>query len=445
MPKKILGIDGILQREQPNIASLSLNTGAPTHHIWWGDYGLEQETPLMLDSFKTLRSFSWTGVRTRPELESLRVFLAANCNVLEALDLDFIHWGLVNTTRLTGPMHDNLIAFVSQMLSLTSGPSTNSFPALTTLSISALCMPRNFEATALAFNFGQLRILKVHRCADSHRLLRAIVQSGQSLKLESLDLVMNDFAAEQDLGGSSLTAFLRSFSSLQQLYLLITPFGEITTEQYFESILCHAPSMKSLVYHERTPEVPAFLGPTLDRKLSFTSPNLGYGSTGVMHRFLQQSRLESLGCCHYPSLLRGILEHHISAQVLRMLHIRCSHDEVFPFLCEEMIKWTMEGLVQNVDAEDYSAQAKASFELFDFVRWAFNSRDLPELQALAFGDFCYDGRYNDQCLLFCRQRIGSAHGFRLASKEDVITLSGVDKPFEFLGACPKESLYPVEL
>ena len=253
---------------------------------------------------------------------------------------------------------------------------------------------------------------------------------------------MDDFAANQDWGGSSLTAFLRSFNGLQQLHLLITSFGELTTEQYFESILCHAASLKRLVYHERTPFVPASFTPSKDKKLSFTSPTLDYGSTSVIHRFSQQSRLESLGCCDSLSQLRGILELHLSQQVLRMLHVRCSHHVVSPFLCEDMIKWTTEGNAVPVDAENHTAQAIASFELFNFVRWAFSSRGLPELRVLAFGDFCYDGRYKDRCLLFCRQRTDSLHGFRLASKEDVISLSGVDKPFEFLGACPKESLYP---
>ena len=444
IPKDILGIDGILQQEQPDIESLSLNTGAPTHNIWanGGDYTLQQATTLMLDKFQNLRSFSWTGLRTGPELESLRVLLAAKCNILETLKLDFVYWDLVNSACNTGLMNDDPGTFVWQMIPLTPDPSTNSFPALTTLSLSAVCLPINLEAPTLAFDFGNLRALKINRCKNTHLLLRAIVQTGQSLKLESLDLVMDDFAAEQDLGCSSLTAFLRSFHCLRQLHLLIAPSGEITTKEYFESILYHTANLKRLVYHERSPLLPASYSPSLDKWLSFITPDEGCRLLGVLQRFMQQSRLESLGCCDSLSQLRKTLELDGSRQVLKLLHIRRSRHGFLPFLRENMIKWTTEGLVEPVNEENYSAQAIANFELFDFSRWAFSSRELPELRVLAFGDFCYDGRYKDKSLLFCRQPIGSAHGFRLASKEDVISLSGVDTPFEFLSACPMEAIYP---
>lgn len=444
IPKDILGVGGILQQDQPNIESLSLNTGASTHKIWAtrGDYTLERATLLMLDRFQKLRSFSWTGIRTGPELESLRVLLAANCNILETLNLDFIEWDLVNTPCSRKLMHDDPGVFVSQILPLVPGPSINSFAVLTTLSLSAVCLPIHLETIASAFDFGQLRTLKLHRCKNTYLLLRAIIEAGQSIKLESLDLVMDDFAAEQDLGGSSLTAFLRSFDCLRQLYLLIAPPGEISTEEYFESILYHATNLKRLVYHEKNSLLSASNNPSLDKWLSFTTPDEGCRSPGVMQRFMQQSRLESLGCCDSLSRLRQTLEFNNSRQVLKLLHIRCSHQEFPEFLLRNMTKWTTEGLVEPVDAENYSAQAVASFELFDFVRWAFSSRGLPELRVLAFGDFCYDGRYKDECLLFCRQHIGPTHGFRLASKQYVLSLSGVERPFEFLSACPKEPLYP---
>ena len=66
------------------------------------------------------------------------------------------------------------------------------------------------------------------------------MQGTLSLKLEFFDCVMDDFAETINWGGSALNAFLRSFGSLRQLYPMIAPLGEITTEQYFESIIYHA-------------------------------------------------------------------------------------------------------------------------------------------------------------------------------------------------------------
>ena len=431
MPKEILGVDGYLQREQPEIESLSLNTGAPTDRDWLlhgGDYIIPPPAPLMLDGFRRLRSFSWTGARLASELESLRVFLAANRSILETLELDFIDRNSMNHACQTRLASDDPRVFTTHVLPLSPDPSINSFPALTTLSLSAVCLPLNLDATVLAFDFGRLRALKLHRCKDTHLLLRAIVHAAQSLKLESLDLMMEDFATKQDWGGSGLTAFLQSFNSLQQLYLSITPSGEITTEQYFESILCHASTMKRLVYHEMTLHQPDSLYPSEDKNLTLATLDLGYGPTGAMHRFMQQSGLESFGCYDSLSQLRKILESCTSTQSLKLLHIRRSKEGFEPLLRDNMIQWTVKGVVEPVGPENHSAQAIANFELFDFVRWAFGSRGLSKLRILAFGDFSYDGRFEDKRLLFCRQRIGSPHGFRLASRENVISLGGIDEP-----------------
>ncbi|CAD6584623.1 MAG: hypothetical protein ASARMPRED_001820 [Alectoria sarmentosa] len=433
MHKDILGY---LQREQPDIECILLNTGAPT------DSDTYPPLSLMLGSFRLLRNLSWTGVRNASELESLRVFLATNKDILETLELDFIHRDSVNHASLTGLGDEDPGVFTTNILPLSPDAIINSFPALTTLSLSAVCLPVDLDGTVSAFDFGQLCALKVHRCKGTHLLLRAIVKAAQSLKLESLDLVMDDFAAKEDWGGSSLTAFLRSFSGLRHLYLMITPPGVMTTEPYFDSILCHVATMKRLVYHERSLHRPESIHTSKDKNLIFEIPGLGGDSTGAMHRFMQQSNLESLGCCDSLSQLRRSMEPYNSAQSLRFLHVRCSKHGFKPYLRDNVVKWTVDGIVEPVGPDNYSAEAIANFELFDFVRWAFGSRGLPKLRILAFGDFSYDGRHKGKSLLFYRQRIGSPYGFRLASKENVIDLSGIDKPFDFLGACPTDPLYP---
>lgn len=444
IPKNILGVDGYLRTEQPEIESLSLNTGAPTDRSWFsdsGEYTIQPPAPLMLDSFRRLRSFSWIGARLAPELESLRVFLEANRGILETLELDFIHRNSLNHACNTGLAPDNPQVYTTHVLPLSPDPAINSFPALTIFSLSAVCLPTNLDAIVSAFNFGRLRTLKLHRCKHTHLLLRAIVRAAPPLLLISLDLVMDDFPTEEDWGGSSLTAFLRSFNSLRQLCLSITPLGAITTEHYFESILCHAATLRGLVYHERSPP-PRTLQGRRDKNLSLATLNSGDGSKSAMDRFMEESVLESLGCCDSLAQLRKNLELHISRQKLRLLHIRCSRYDLPTLLREDIHEWTTQSVVGHLGEDVYSAPNIANFKLFEFVRWAFGSRGLAKLRVVAFGDFSHDGRYADKCLLFYRQRIGSPHGFRLASREDVISLSGIDKPFEFLGACPEDPLYP---
>ena len=442
VPEELLGTNGYLQREQKDLESLSLSTGAPTDiqvrngHVV---YLMKPPAPLELDAFQQLRRLSWTGIRLVPELESLRIFLAANRKILEMLELDFTEWNLVDCAGKTRLPKDHPLVFSEHDLPVSENPSSSAFPALTILQLSTVCLPTNPDATVSAFNFSQLRSLRLHRCKNTHLLLRAIVQGALSLKLESFDCMMDDFAEKVDCGGSSLNAFLRYFNSLRRLYLRIAPLGEITTEQYLESMIYHAANLKQLVYHETTPET--YFTSGKDKYLAFETPNLSCGSTGAMTRFMQQASLESLGCCDSLSQLRRTLESEHSTQNLKFLHIRRSKDSVASSLREYIVSWTVKGEFECV-GRDFSEDPMLKYELFDFARWAFGPRGISTLRFLAFGDFSYGGRHKDSCLLFYRQRIGSTDGFRLASRDNVIEFSEIDKPFEFLSTCPTERLYP---
>ena len=44
-----------------------------------------------------------------------------------------------------------------------------------------------------------------------------------------------------------------------------------------------------------------------------------------------------------------------------------------------MIEWTMNGIVQPFDPDDYSEQEKRGLELFEFSERAFGPRGLPNL------------------------------------------------------------------
>ena len=208
--------------------------------------------------------------------------------------------------------------------------------------------------------------------------------------------------------------------------------------------------MKKLVYHERAYLDKVYYHGIGDKTLTFEPPDSGGSFTGAMQRFMQHSGLVSLGYCDSLPQLRRVLELNASKNRLQLLHARRSEDEVPCTLRDTIHRWTVTGateetvrrVIESGWGQGELVEPLATYELFEFARWAFGSNGLPKLRILAFGDFSYDGRHEERTVLLCRQRTGSRHGFRLASRENVISLGGIDKPFDFLGACPKDSLYP---
>lgn len=445
VPKEILGIDGYLQREQPEIESLSLNTGVAADGDWpyLGRYNLHSPASLDLNVFKRLQNLSWTGLRMGPELESLRTILTANCEILRVLELDFIYWDAI---RRTWTEHDPTLAlkgddiFNQYILPLSPSLITSGFLALTNLSLTAVTLPSDPEASISAFDFGQLRSLRLHRCPHTPRLLRAIARARLPIKLEVLDVVMNDTKCAADGGYSSLNAFLRSFDSLRRLYILILPAISGLTDHYFESILCHSKNLRRVVYHEKVANETTRT--TIDKDLSWARTDFGEGSAEALPRFLQQSNLESLAICDSCSKIRLYLESHAAKQTLKLLHIRRSGAEISPFFRHNISKWIIHGIAEPFRPEDYLEQDFRDHALLEFARWAFGPKGLPNLRVLAFGDFSYDGRYKGKNVLLRRQGLFPPNGFSLTSREDVINSSGIDGPFDFLSACPFHPLYP---
>jgi hypothetical protein len=95
-------------------------------------------------------------------------------------------------------------------------------------------------------------------------------------------------------------------------------------------------------------------------------------------------------------------------------------------------------------------------ELLEFANWAFGPDGLPTLQVLAFGDFSYDGRFNDiHNYLFCRHTWSIRNPensisqpeedelilkFRLVRENDRELWDLIDRNIDFLGACPTDSI-----
>jgi hypothetical protein len=72
----------------------------------------------------------------------------------------------------------------------------------------------------------------------------------------------------------------------------------------------------------------------------------------------------------------------------------------------------------------------------ELVKWVFDSEACRNIQILAFGNFSYEGRYEEDCLLFCRDQ----SGFRQFTDEDVYLWDLVTNNMDMLSACPLEPI-----
>ena len=80
------------------------------------------------------------------------------------------------------------------------------------------------------------------------------------------------------------------------------------------------------------------------------------------------------------------------------------------------------------------------YDLFEFVEWAFGASGLPELEVVAFGDFCYNGRYRDSNILFGRRRKPGSRKWGVFDIAQLHETTTVADPLDFLTACPADRL-----
>ena len=74
-------------------------------------------------------------------------------------------------------------------------------------------------------------------------------------------------------------------------------------------------------------------------------------------------------------------------------------------------------------------------DFFRFAKWAFSSEGLPNLQALAYGDFSCKGPYARFNLILCKER----GGYRTLTEADSLYWKIIDENKEMLAACPADS------
>ncbi len=69
-------------------------------------------------------------------------------------------------------------------------------------------------------------------------------------------------------------------------------------------------------------------------------------------------------------------------------------------------------------------------------------KEYSKLEVLAFGDFSYNGRYEDSNLLLARDKTdGAQDTFRVISTQEINDWTGVKEPLDFLSSCPVTDMF----
>ena len=460
IPGHILGIEGYLTKKQTAIESLSLITTACPE---WRLRKLVVE-PVVLSTFPRLRKFSWKGISTTGQLNSLRDLFASNYEVLEDLELDFIDWDYV-TIDYAHPagitsITPSLPSFQTRILPHKSNKDLKPFRSLKRLALSEFEFEEPAWGFTHSFNIPCLQVLKLHCCTGTVKFLSTILEAGLVLKLRSLELTMQDGAVEHNsVPQSALIGFLESFQGLEDLYIMIE-LKESAPEgwaSYWKAILHHSSTLKRLVYHQRK-HVTWWSTGLYDSEYidaGFTPPP-SPGSEDedpddwndfIYNRPLAQMNLECFGAADdIRTALVTMLDPLSAEKNFKLLHFRRTATE--PQRADEVrFEHQVRALVKHNPSswspDDYSDKIREGHSLFLAALDVFRSPKFNNLQILAFGDFAHGCRYEWASLLLCRAVTPNPEvNFRVMLHDDIASYkrSGVLN-VDFLTACPIHGLF----
>lgn len=213
--------------------------------------------PLDLSQFVRMTKFSWTGVQSEQDFETLRTCLRVNALHLKTLKLDLIDWEQADElwsmdhSRFVGDGKRSKNFFATDII----GPEQNkpglSFPSLESLSLSEVSFETAINELHSAFAFSALRTLKLWNCRGLWDLLAHAADSQQVIRLTSLEIVMGSHNRSM-WENEQTSKFLRAFSGLKDLYLSL-PMLEWTPIP--ESMMGHMSTLKRMVLHGRTIDI----------------------------------------------------------------------------------------------------------------------------------------------------------------------------------------------
>ena len=445
IPETILGAEGYLTKNQTAIESLSLITGTICHQR-----PMFNPEIVVLTNFPNLRKFSWKGLSSTRELDSLRGLFRCNYEVLEELELDFLDWRSVTIDNVK--MYTGLVdpSFTELILPHDTNRVVQQFKSLKRLSLSEFGFEKTTQQITRAFNITNLRSLTLRNCSGALTFLATILDTGLVLRLKSLELIVRERLWEFNGSlESPLIGFLQSFEGLEHFHLLRRarpdePHGSLSV--YWNAILHHSSTLKRLVYHERHEGYPD--GFWTDEGLQRPSEDLA--ETHCYNSCLTQMRLECFGIADDPyNLLKVMHDSSATHQEFKLLHFRRTgtdrqqySGEKVPY--EDMISGIVDhnpGSWSRDNFEEHYAHLRRN-KLFRVARIIFGSPKFVNLQILAFGDFSHGGRYKGRKLLLCRAATPHPQvHFRVMSRADIDFHKGSGLlDLDFLAACPRDRL-----
>jgi hypothetical protein len=227
-----------MNSKQSSIESIYLITGGAC------PINMDGENPIDLSAFRSLRDISWTGLRSSEEFDALSRALKNNSGHLRKLRLDFFNW-----LEEDWDADDSENVFASQVLNLSADQFEIMFPALETLSLSAISLENAEKGVAYALNFSGLSSLTLRHCSGSEEFLTAVIDSGQTIRLSLLEVVYGVFDSDIDMCGT-LSTFLGSFQGLKDLFVTLP--GPVQTLEFWRALAHHKSTLTRFVYHQRT-------------------------------------------------------------------------------------------------------------------------------------------------------------------------------------------------
>jgi len=279
-----------LSTKQNRLTSLSLVTD---NHCIWRQY---TEAYHSLTLLKCLRHLSWCAIQSTKDFCALAKIFKGNSEHLENLELDLLDWADASEVLHRGDGNRSSNPFARDVLRLEAGQRRVLFPCLRRLSLSAVSFRRSIEDMASAFNFERLQTLKLRNCPGTNALLEMLVDSDQTIRLTSLELVVRSLYPEESTSRPAACRFLQMFHGLKDLFMLVDA-PESATETYWRAVLYHKSTLRRVVYHERCVD------------LDDESPNLelpmdnGLKWDRSMFDSFPGSDLECVGLCDSPVYL----------------------------------------------------------------------------------------------------------------------------------------------
>ena len=282
---------GYLPNKQNSVEEISLITNGYCAN------DEERERSVDLTWCETLQSLSWKSLGRFEDFNALRDCLRVTKKVLRKLELDFIEWQEAESNYHVGlaegdDLNEYENFFMEKIIEVDSDEARCHFPNLEHLSLTYVDFWDAGQKFLCAFNFKNLRVLKLRNCSGGPIALQGLQFISQGMRLKSLELLILRAAeaGQIDEAVQSICSFLDSFQGLEDFYLALDGASNWLSVALAASN--HIATLRRLVTQE------------LIEDEEMMQYGLQDPTSGELETFYEKSNLVCVGFNHYP---HGIL------------------------------------------------------------------------------------------------------------------------------------------